>query len=219
VVDYKLGRTLRSGYQELHTKESKIASYKNNYKYVRMLQEHPKNRLGNLGYAETYVQGNVKLNFAKSTWLDIGIQHASGPVVEISEAMCYAKAEAVWGIMNKQHPSIENLNDKLGYVRKMRDLHDQFELDQTELLSKCKPYLAQMQDTVDELICRWQQLLGDALSVYKSLVGQPFPTPINADDKLHYDEYGVLFHHIQDKYGPISRLTSIFLGSRCHPSH
>jgi hypothetical protein len=90
-----------------------------------------------------------------------------------------------------------------GYVAEMSSLHDQFDEDKTILLGKCKPYLAQMQDTVEEVIYRWKELLGDALSVYNPLADQPLPTPIHADDKLHYDEYGVLFHHINDKYGPV----------------
>jgi hypothetical protein len=82
-IDYKVGVELRTGYQELQNKEQKNRTDKNSYKNVRMLQEHPKKRLGNLGYVQTYTQPRVRINFAKSSWFDIGIQHASGPAVEI----------------------------------------------------------------------------------------------------------------------------------------
>jgi hypothetical protein len=41
------------------------------------------------------------------------LQHvlAWGPLVEMSEAMGYAMAEAGWDLMHKQRPTIDNVND------------------------------------------------------------------------------------------------------------
>jgi hypothetical protein len=117
--------------------------------------------------------------------------------------MVYAMARAVWGLMNKQRPTIDNINDKHVYVATMSDWHDSYHSDNNKLLEVSKVYLAFMQDVVGEAIYRWQEVKGICLSRYKLLIGQPLPAPVFECGKLHYDTEGVLFHPIHDKYGAV----------------
>lgn len=133
-LDYKAGQFLRQQMSRPeHQGYKRMNENRNKYHWSHFLQEHPKNRLGNLGYAETYTQRGIPMDNTRVGLKGRAIQAGSSAMVEVAEAFGYALAELVYTktVGKVDWNDIENHE---GYLHKMSQALDEFTENKQKIL-------------------------------------------------------------------------------------